>query len=150
MLKTLLVIFILIFLFTGNTFSQVVEEWVARYNGLGNSSDTPRTIAVDDSGNIYVSGESFGVGSNFDYAVVKYNSEGIQEWIATYNGPGNHEDRPFAMSIKKKVKRKYYSINKNIPFLLLGFWAHFQSWFASHLFRLRLNSKSVIFILLDL
>ena len=99
MLKTLLVIFILIFLFTGNTFSQVVVEWVARYNGLGNSSDTPRTIAVDDSGNIYVSGESFGVGSNFDYAVVKYNSEGIQEWIATYNGPGNHEDRPFAMTI---------------------------------------------------
>jgi len=99
MIKTLLAIFTLLFFFTEDVYSQVVEEWVARYNGLGNSSDTPRTIAVDDSSNVYVSGESFGVGSNFDYAVVKYDSEGNQRWVAFYNGPGNHEDRPFSMTL---------------------------------------------------
>ncbi len=101
MIKVFIIIFTLILFFTGNAFSQVVEGWVARYNGLGNGADTPRTIAVDDSGNIYVSGESFGVGSNFDYATVKYDSAGNQKWVATYNGPGNHEDRPFAMNIDK-------------------------------------------------
>jgi uncharacterized delta-60 repeat protein len=99
MIKTFLAILTLIYFLTGNAFSQVLEEWVARYNGLGNGSDTPRTIAMDDSGNVYVSGESFGIGSDFDYAVVKYNSEGIQQWVATYNGPANNEDRPYAMTI---------------------------------------------------
>ena len=99
MIKTLLVIFTLLFFFTEDVYSQVVEEWVARYNGLGNGSDTPRTIAVDDSSNVYVSGDSYGIGSNFDYAAVKYNSEGNELWVARYNGPGNHEDRPFSMTI---------------------------------------------------
>jgi hypothetical protein len=99
MTKQLLSVFIWIYLLMGIAFSQVVEEWVARYNGLGNSGDTPRTIAVDDSSNVYVSGESFGIGSNFDYATIKYNSAGIQKWVAIYNGPGNHEDRPYSMTI---------------------------------------------------
>ena len=99
MIKTLLVIFTLLFFFTEDVYSQVVEEWVSRYNGLGNGSDTPRTIAVDDSSNVYVSGDSYGIGSNFDYAAVKYNSEGNELWVARYNGPGNHEDRPFSMTI---------------------------------------------------
>ena len=99
MIKIFLVIFTLISFCTVDAFSQFVEEWVARYNGLGNGGDTPRTIAVDDSSNVYVSGDSYGVGSNSDYAVVKYNSEGNQQWVAIYNGPGNHEDRPFSMTL---------------------------------------------------
>jgi uncharacterized delta-60 repeat protein len=99
MINTLLAIFTLIFFCVENSFPQVIEEWVARYNGLGNGGDTPRTIAVDESSNIYVSGDSYGIGSNFDYAVVKYNSDGIEQWVARYNGPGNHEDRPFSMTV---------------------------------------------------
>jgi uncharacterized delta-60 repeat protein len=99
MIKIFLIIFTLISFCTVDAFSQVVEEWVARYNGLGNGGDTPRTIAVDDSSNVYVSGDSYGIGSNFDYAAVKYNSEGNELWVARYNGPGNHEDRPFSMTI---------------------------------------------------
>ena len=89
---------VFIFLFE-NAYSQVVEEWVARYNGEGNGGDTPRTIAVDYSSNVYVSGDSYGIGSNFDYAAVKYNSDGNEQWVARYNGPGNHEDRPYSMTI---------------------------------------------------
>ena len=99
MFKKLLAVFTIILFSTQNLHSQVLEEWVTRYNGLGNSSDTPRTIAVDDSSNVYVSGDSYGIGSNSDYAAVKYNSEGNELWIARYNGPGNHEDRPFSMTI---------------------------------------------------
>lgn len=42
--------------------SQIMEEWVARYNGTGNYNDVPYTMTVDLSGNIYVTGRSANVG----------------------------------------------------------------------------------------
>jgi len=70
------------------------EEWVARYNGPGNSDDRPNALAVDASGNVYVTGYS----SN-DYATIKYSPSGIQQWVARYNGPGNTADRAWALAV---------------------------------------------------
>jgi uncharacterized delta-60 repeat protein len=73
-----------------NTFG--VQQWAVRYNGPGNADDASRTIATDASGNVYVTGYSTGNGTNADYAVIKYNSAGVQQWAARYNGPGSGND----------------------------------------------------------
>jgi len=79
--------------------SSGIRQWVARYNGPGNSYDRARAIALDNSGNIYVTGESVGSGTEYDYATVKYNSSGIEQWVARYNGPGNWWDFAHAIAI---------------------------------------------------
>jgi len=75
------------------------EQWVERYNGPGNSGDGATAITVDGSGNVYVTGTSYGSGTDYDYATIKYNSTGIQQWVARYNGPGNSDDETTALNV---------------------------------------------------
>lgn len=72
--------------------AQVKEEWVARYNGQENGGDNPSSIAIDGSRNVYVTGTSFDTGTGFNYATIKYNSTGVQQWCSKYSGPGNNND----------------------------------------------------------
>jgi Beta-propeller repeat len=80
---------------------KAVFEWLklARYNGPGNYTDDPVAIAVDGSGNIYVTGESSGQGGPMGYATIKYNSVGEEQWVVRYNGPGNGNDRANAITV---------------------------------------------------
>ncbi|MBN2591880.1 MAG: SBBP repeat-containing protein [Sedimentisphaerales bacterium] len=77
----------------------VIEEWVARYNGPGNYDDYAEAMVVDDSGNVYITGHSHGSGSHRDYATTKYDSDGNEQWVARYNGPGNYHDTPTAIAV---------------------------------------------------
>ncbi|MDQ3019958.1 MAG: SBBP repeat-containing protein [Bacteroidota bacterium] len=76
-----------------------VQQWVARYNGLGNSADYAYSIAVGNSGNVFIAGSSTDSGSFFDYATIKYNSAGVEQWSARYNGPGNIHDEALSIAI---------------------------------------------------
>ena len=77
----------------------VQEAWVARYNGPGNYVDQAAAVAVDDSGNVYVTGGSYGSDGSSDYATIKYNAAGQEEWIARYNGPGDGNDVAVAIAV---------------------------------------------------
>ncbi|MCK4512417.1 SBBP repeat-containing protein, partial [bacterium] len=68
------------------------EEWVARYNGPDDGDDRAEAVAVDDLGNVYVTGRSWADASEYDYTTIKYDSGGNEKWVARYNGPGNTWD----------------------------------------------------------
>jgi hypothetical protein len=70
-----------------------VQQWIAVYNGAGNSSDNALFVLVDDSLNIYVVGNSYsGTIASTDIVIIKYNSAGVQQWLSAYNGPANGAD----------------------------------------------------------
>ncbi len=73
--------------------------WARTYNGPGNDMDAGRGIAVDNAGNVYVTGASRGSGTGLDVATIKYDSLGVQLWVARYNSPGDTDDRAYAIAV---------------------------------------------------
>jgi len=84
----------------GGRSSAPQEKWVARYNGPGNGLDRANAIAVDGSGNVYLTGWSEGSGTDYDYATIKYSAGGKQLWVKRYNGPGNGSDHAHAIAVE--------------------------------------------------
>ena len=64
-------------------------KWDRYYNGPVNNSDLARSIAVDDSCNIYITGESATYQNTGGYCTIKYNTNGDSIWVRRYDGlPG--------------------------------------------------------------
>ena len=77
------------------------EQWVAHYcRGFGSGA---KAIAVDNSGNVYVTGARRGFGGGIDYATVKYNAAGQQQWVVHDDGPeagySHSTDDPAALAV---------------------------------------------------
>lgn len=70
--------------------NSVVADWIA--NQTRGVLDYAYAIAIDDSGNVYVTGYSYGSGTYNDYATLKYDASGVQQWVAQYDGRGNSGD----------------------------------------------------------
>lgn len=71
------------------------EQWTARYNNPDTSaSDGGYGLEVDSLGNVYVVGQSIGLGTGSDIVTIKYDSTGNDVWVARYNGPANDYDTP--------------------------------------------------------
>jgi hypothetical protein len=77
-------------------------QWSRVYDGF-NKRDSATGIAVDNNNNVIVTGFSKNgillLGGNFDYATVKYNSAGTQQWAQRYNGSGNGDDRSYGIVV---------------------------------------------------
>jgi len=75
------------------------SAWARRYDGPGNSVDGAFAIAVDTSGNVYVTGDSWGFGTLDDYATIKYYPNRDTAWVRRYNGPADGDDYVNAIAV---------------------------------------------------
>ena len=99
MIRLLLVLFLVLFISLPLFAQSLDTAWVRRYDGPGNGDDDAHAIAVDGSGNVYVTGVSTGDGTGFDYATIKYHSAGDIAWVKRYDGPGNEGDNAHAIAV---------------------------------------------------
>lgn len=89
----------------GSVSAQVQQVWVARYDGSAHLDDKAKAIAVDDAGNVYVTGSTCTQNDDSGnciaskYVTIKYDSDGNQLWVATYSGLGNGTDEPTAIAV---------------------------------------------------
>lgn len=70
-------------------------EWRVEYDEAG-GQDIPEAMTMDSDGNIFVTGRvrrSSGGGYN-DFAIIKYNNDGVEQWISYYDGPEDLDDDP--------------------------------------------------------
>ena len=80
--------------------SSGVQQWDARYNGTGNRGDSATDLKVDNYGNVYVCGASYGGdGTGYDYVTIKYNTLGVQQWAERYNGNNNWRDIAHSLAV---------------------------------------------------
>ena len=106
-------------LVAGNTYNNLTnyDFYIIKYNSSGlklwsriytntsglfsSSEELVKAVAIDNNNFIYVTGTTCPVSNNstYDILTVKYNPEGDTIWSKRYNGPGNNQDIPVAISI---------------------------------------------------
>jgi uncharacterized delta-60 repeat protein len=92
------ILFLLSLIIVSNIcFSQQV--WVRNFNGSGSGDDKAYAITIDKFSNIYVTGYTTNIGTGSDFCTIKYNSNGVQQWVKCYNGPGNGDDKAYAITV---------------------------------------------------
>ncbi len=79
--------------------SLVFSQWNKIYNGAGNGMDEIKSMVADNAGNVYVTGYALNAAKNNDYVTIKYNTNGVKQWQASYDGPGNGDDIPAAIYV---------------------------------------------------
>lgn len=91
-MKSIIVLAVSYILFTNLVYSQINQEWVARYNNENNSDDRFSSMITDYNGNIYVTGNSMDPNLAYRITTLKYNKFGQLKWIANYLPYGTSYD----------------------------------------------------------
>jgi len=69
-----------------------VVQWIAKFLRPDNLPSGANAIAVDNSGNVYITGHTIVSPLAYDYITIKYNSAGAEQWVRTYNGSADGYD----------------------------------------------------------
>jgi len=75
------------------------EVWTRTYNGAADNFDIGYGIAVDASGNVYVTGYETVAGEGENIWLRKYDSNGNEVWTRTYNGTADSWDRGYGIAV---------------------------------------------------
>ncbi|MBI5475867.1 MAG: SBBP repeat-containing protein [Ignavibacteriales bacterium] len=65
-------------------------QWAKTYAGYSYYPDNAFSLALDKSGNVYITGTSSISSQNLAFITIKYDSGGNQKWVATYDGPADN------------------------------------------------------------
>ncbi len=117
-----------------------VQQWVQRYDGPGHQGDQPRKIALDNSGNIYVTGNSIGTNTRSDITTIKYMPDGTQSWVTRYNGYNAMDDYAADLLVDNSTKSIYvvgqsyeYSIERAWDFVSIKYdFSGNTQWFRNY------------------
>jgi hypothetical protein len=78
------------------------QQWAESYNGADNQHEYARDLALDDDGNVFITGygdlDPSTAYDNYDFITVKYDAAGSQQWVATYGAEDSAYDEPMAMA----------------------------------------------------
>ena len=97
------IFFVILYLLCAGTIFAQTQAWVARYNGPVDVVDGGMAVAVDNSGNVYVTGRSGNTPSTFECTTIKYDSAGNEVWVEKYHGPATsgYGDTGWGIAIDK-------------------------------------------------
>ena len=73
--------------------------WKRVYNSPSAGDNRVQAITIDDLDNIYVTGQSMGTNSSYDFVTIKYNNNGDLLWVSRYDGPENGHDEANAIAV---------------------------------------------------
>jgi hypothetical protein len=91
-------------------------QWSRRFGGSGNLQDDPSDIRTDAQGNVYLTGSFWNdVEPDFDIFTVKFDTNGNQLWLKTYNGTADYQDFGHALRLDSSgnVYVAGYSVGNN-------------------------------------
>ncbi|MBI3765712.1 MAG: hypothetical protein HY277_04325, partial [Ignavibacteriales bacterium] len=87
-------------IFTSESTADLARQWVARFSGsTKNGKNGATAMAVDNNGNVIVTGWVTRSTSGVDIATVKYSSDGEKLHEAYYTGSGNGMDKAVAVTV---------------------------------------------------
>lgn len=73
--------------------------WSQHYNNVTNGVDQSLCIALDQSDNVYVAGNSQNANGDRDFTVVKYNAQGVQQWVYRKDGSAQGFDEAVSIHV---------------------------------------------------
>ncbi|TWP51756.1 hypothetical protein FKR81_12890 [Lentzea tibetensis] len=89
------------------------ERWAQRYDGPGGGYDQVIGLAVDQSGAVYATGNSYGTG--FDWVTQRFGSDGTLQWTRRHSGPGSADDVVGDMMLGPNGDLVVAGVTRNTP-----------------------------------
>jgi hypothetical protein len=111
-----------------------IKMWEKTFNGTGNGIDKPSAINITKRAcgyagdspcwdfNVYVTGQSQGSGTLYDYATVLYDKDGNVIWTKKYNSTNNSDDIPTSIAVMDKSDYVFVTGSSNTNYATIWYF----------------------------